>query len=37
MERWGGLDDSMRKGLPAEKRIIVDEIYKILYFNNLEP
>ena len=35
-ERWG-LEETMRKGLPAEKRILTDEIYKILYFNNENP
>lgn len=27
----------MRKGLPTEKRILTDEIYKILHFNNENP
>jgi hypothetical protein len=35
-ERWG-LEDAMRQSLPAEKRILTDEIYKVLYFNNENP
>jgi hypothetical protein len=35
-ERWG-IDEIMRKGLPTEKRILTDEIYKVLYFNNENP
>jgi hypothetical protein len=35
-ERWG-LEEAMRKGLPTEKRILTDEVYKILYFNNENP
>ena len=27
----------MRASLPTEKRILVDELYKILYFNNMDP
>lgn len=27
----------MRASLPTEKRILTDEIYKILYFNNADP
>ena len=27
----------MRASLPSEKRILVDEIYKVLYFNNADP
>ena len=35
-ERWG-IEEVMRKGLPTEKRIQPDEIYKVLYFNNENP
>lgn len=35
-ERWG-IEEVMRKGLPTEKRILTDEVYKILYFNNENP
>lgn len=28
------LEDHLRASLPTEKRILVDEIYKMLYFNN---
>jgi len=28
------VEDSLRRELPQEHRILVDEIYKILYFNN---
>jgi len=31
------IEDSLRASLPTEKRILVDEIYKILYFNNADP
>ena len=31
------VEDSLRANLPTEKRILVDEIYKILYFNNNDP
>jgi len=31
------IDDSLRANLPTEKRILVDEIYKILAFNNKDP
>jgi len=31
------LDNSLRANLPTEKRILVDEIYKILMFNNMDP
>ena len=31
------IEESLRHGLPADKRILVDEIYKILYFNNRDP
>ena len=35
-ERWG-IEEIMRKGLPTEKRILTDEIYKVLCFNNENP
>ena len=31
------VEDTLRASLPTEKRILVDEIYKILYFNNADP
>lgn len=31
------VEDTLRASLPTEKRILVDEIYKILYFNNGDP
>lgn len=31
------LDNLLRENLPTEKRILVDEIYKILMFNNIDP
>lgn len=31
------IEDSLRANLPAEKRILVDEMYKILAFNNMDP
>jgi len=31
------MEDALRASLPTEKRILVDEIYKILYFNNGDP
>lgn len=31
------IEDSLRRELPGEKRILTDEIYKILYFNNADP
>jgi len=31
------IEDSLRATLPTEKRILVDEIFKILYFNNADP
>ena len=30
-------EEILRRDLPSEKRILVDEIYKILYFNNQDP
>ena len=35
-ERWI-TEEVLRKELPTEKRILVDEVYKILYFNNQNP
>ena len=31
------IEESLRHGLPTDKRILVDEIFKILYFNNIDP
>jgi len=31
------VEDILRSALPTEKRILVDEIYKILYYNNQNP
>ena len=31
------IEDTLRASLPSERRILVDEIYKILYFNNADP
>ena len=31
------VDDTLRANLPTEKRILVDEMYKILAFNNMDP
>jgi hypothetical protein len=31
------VEDILRSALPTEKRILVDEIYKILFFNNRDP
>ena len=31
------IEDSLRASLPTEKRILVDEMYKILAFNNSNP
>ena len=31
------IEDTLRATLPTEKRILVDEIFKILYFNNADP
>lgn len=30
-------EEVLRRELPSEKRILVDELYKILYFNNQDP
>ena len=35
-ENWM-IEDTFRRDLPTEKRILTDEIYKILYFNNADP
>jgi hypothetical protein len=35
-EEWV-IENTLRKELPTEKRILVDEIYKILLFNNEDP
>jgi hypothetical protein len=31
------IEEQLRAGLPSEKRILVDEMYKILAFNNQDP
>ena len=31
------IEESLRQGLPTDKRILVDEMYKILKFNNRDP
>lgn len=31
------IDDSLRENLPTEKRILADEVYKVLCFNNEDP
>jgi len=31
------IEESLRAGLPTDKRILVDEVFKILYFNNQDP
>lgn len=31
------VEEHFRANLPAEKRILVDEMYKILYFNSKDP
>ena len=31
------IEDTLRASLPTEKRILIDEIYKMLYFNNADP
>ncbi|CDW82753.1 UNKNOWN [Stylonychia lemnae] len=31
------IEEQFRKELPSDKRILVDEVYKILYFNNQDP
>lgn len=35
-EEWV-IENTLRKELPSEKRILVDEVYKILLFNNMDP
>ena len=35
-EEWI-LEETLRRELPSEKRILVDEIYKLLLFNNYDP
>lgn len=35
-EEWV-IENSLRRELPGEKRILVDEVYKILHFNNEDP
>jgi len=37
-EKWQQVSESLQGGLlPTEKRINVDDIYKVLYFNNADP
>ena len=31
------IEDTLRASLPTDKRILIDEIYKVLYFNNADP
>ena len=31
------VEETLRHNLPTEKRILVDEMYKILYMNNQDP
>lgn len=31
------IEETLRHNLPSEKRILVDEMYKILAFNNSDP
>lgn len=31
------IEDTLRANLPSEKRILVDEMFKILAFNNMDP
>ena len=31
------IEDTLRASLPTQQRILIDEIYKILYFNNADP
>jgi hypothetical protein len=35
-EEWI-IEDSLRRELPTEKRILIDEVYKMLLFNNEDP
>lgn len=35
-EEWI-LEETLRRELPTEKRILVDDIYKMLHFNNQDP
>lgn len=35
-EEWV-IEDTLRKELPTEKRILTDEVYKMLLFNNEDP
>lgn len=35
-DRWI-TEEVIRRELPSEKRILTDEIFKILYFNNSDP
>lgn len=31
------IEDTLRKELPTEKRLLCDEVYKMLLFNNEDP
>lgn len=31
------IEETLRKELPTEKRILIDEVYKLLLFNNEDP
>ena len=35
-EEWM-IEDNLRRELPGDRRILTDEIYKILYLNNKDP
>jgi len=36
-EEYDEIEDYMRRGDPVKKRILVDEVYKILFYNNIDP
>jgi hypothetical protein len=31
------VEETLRRELPTEKRILIDEVYKLLLFNNEDP
>ena len=31
------IEDTLRRELPSDKRLLIDDIYKVLYFNNADP
>lgn len=35
-EEWV-LEETLRRELPTEKRLLVDDVYKMLFFNNQDP